>query len=195
MTDPPDLLLSLYTVISLHHRPRPRLHLSANCLLCLPGLMTLYFSFFALSRWPYPIAPYLACKHFYFPDSKLYIKVTNLPLSLFHPDPFSFSTLLLFLPHLLCFLPRYSLKIPIVALLLIYLPVALLPTLFLAAFAIESPLYLGFFQRSTFGAPFLALCVQMYNWLAALYHEHSAVSATPILLRNVPIALCPIFGL
>ena len=70
MTDPPDLSLSLYTAISLHHRLRPGLSLSANCLPCFSGLLTLYFSFFAPSRRPCPIAPYSAFKNFCFPDSR-----------------------------------------------------------------------------------------------------------------------------
>ena len=100
MTDPPNLLLYLYKVISLHHHSRPRLHLSANCLLYFLALITFYFSFFALSHWSYFIVLYLLYKHFYFPDSKLYIKVINLSVNLFHLDPFSFSTLLFFLPYL-----------------------------------------------------------------------------------------------
>lgn len=55
MTGPPDLCLSLSTMIFLHHRPKPRLQLSAN----LPSMSSLsydpvFFHFRSIS----PTVPY-----------------------------------------------------------------------------------------------------------------------------------------
>ena len=78
------------------------------CLLCLPSLMTPYFSFFALSRRPCLIAPRSAFEHFCFPDFELDIGVTSLLTDLHHLDPSFAPTPPFFLPCLLCSQPRYS---------------------------------------------------------------------------------------
>ena len=135
MTDPPDLQ-SLFAVIFSHHCLELRLHL-VPCFLCLPGLMTPYFSFFALSRQSCLIAPCLAFKHFCFPDFELDVGVISLLTDLHHLDSYFASTPPFFLPCLLCSQPRYSSRTLAVTLRRVYLLVALLTISFLVAFATE----------------------------------------------------------
>ena len=112
--------------------------------LCFPGLMTPYFSYFALSRRPCLIAPCSAFKPFCFPDFKLDVGVTSLLTDFHHFDPSFVPTPPFFLLCLLCSQPRCSSETLAVALPHMCLLVALLTTSFLVVFATEPLHCLGF---------------------------------------------------
>ena len=113
--------------------------------LFLPGLMTPYFFFFALSRRLCLIALCSTFKHFHFPNFELNIGVTSLLTDLHYYNPSFAPTLPFFLLCLLCSQLWYSSETQVVTLLHMCLLAALLNISLLVTFATELLLYLGFF--------------------------------------------------
>lgn len=111
--------------------------------------MTLYFSFFALSRQPCFIALCLAFKHFRFLDFELDIGVNSLLTNLHYLDLFFAPIPPFFLLCLFCSQPLYFSETRVVTLLYMYLLATLITIFFLVALATKPLLYLGF--SLTFG--------------------------------------------
>lgn len=142
-----------------------------------------------------PTTPCLVFEHFCFSAFKQYDEIMHHLIGLLLLNFSAASSLPLFLPRLLCFLPLCPSRILIPAPLYTYL-LAILSTIFFDHLCYCIPTFFKFFFRTLCLTHYFRYLVYRYitNYLATPHYQHSEVFAALILFRNVSIGPYLIFN-